>query len=259
MFLLRSKIFPIRAFLITLLIGCSCLFDNSDVTAPASPVMVAHMADTMLVEIGIDAEPDNDCIMISWLAVTSKDLAGYRIYRYIINEQTGRRELGVLDSIVLDTTVAVNGIDTLHWLDQHVELSRMYYYYMRSYDTSENESNRSYTVHYKLIPKVATHYLESPRGDVSGTDLIFKVLQPSNTAIYRLILKVYEVKSGQVIWASSPFDPFGTKYIPYNNNNKATKLLALENNYRWRVDALGTSQNSGSESHWMDFYIKNDE
>lgn len=235
------------AISLSVLTGCSKKSTSGDTTAPGAPVLLPPPADSAWDETGTDAIPEENCIQLVWLSQSETDLRGYRIYRSTSPEEIltllATKPLGSGDS---DTT----------YQDHAVDIRVRYYYQVTAFDEAGNESAPSDTVDYKLIPKLSSDNLISPRGDITQRQPTFTWTSTGESMENRL--RVYDVSEDRTVWVSPGQNPFSSPHsVIYNQDGTAAdSLLIPGHQYWWRVDREGTELRSGSESNWVSFTVR---
>jgi hypothetical protein len=199
-------------------------------------------------ETGTDAIPENDWIQLVWLGQPETDLAGYRIYRWAPPTQEIPTLLGI-------KTVGSGYSDTTYE-DVSVEIGVRYHYQVTAFDQAGNESARSDTVDYMLIPKLSPENLIAPRGPNVERQPPFSWI--STGECLQNHLRVYDVLGERTVWVSPGHNPFSSPHsVLYNDDGTAADSLLLPGRqYRWRVDRQGSSLRSGSESNWVSFSVR---
>ena len=202
---------------------------------PDAPTLLPAPADSLTDEHGIDAIPEMDAILVEW--IPGPDYEGYALYRRSAQEATYQRlkKFSAADSSYTDTRVALNV---------------RYFYYLTAQNDLENWSPPSDTVSYMLIEK--------------ATNLFY--LQPDNQFQWhqqhipprRYILKLFNAMSGQLVWMRriEPLYHQDEQSVSYNDDGSAgDQTLASGTEYTWRIDSVGPSAGSGSESMWASISV----
>jgi hypothetical protein len=115
------------------------VYENSDITAPATP--------TGLTSTSLDGQVD-----LSWDANTETDLAGYNVYQSTDNVTFTK----VNTSLITTTSYSVTGLTN----------GTTYYFTVSAVDTSGNESAQSTSV--SATPSASTTTDTTPPGEVTG-------------------------------------------------------------------------------------------
>jgi hypothetical protein len=224
-------------FLLIIGSGCNRSPVNPGPSLPA-PVLIQSPADTSLIEIGIDAVESGDFIRLDWQPGDKELPINYRIYR-----------TEAIDSgFVL--TAAVSGRATSYLDSLGIKIGTRYYYYITAVDDEDIESYPSDTLSYKLLEKpfLLANSFEP--------ELMFSWQVRVNPEFY--VLKLIEADTEKKIWVSK----FRTSYtqiekVKFNFDGKAiVDSLQRGVAYKWRVDIIGASENSGSESPWKRLIIQ---
>jgi hypothetical protein len=221
---------------ISSIIACSKQPTNDQPLLPA-PVLISSPADTLVIERGIDAIPDADAIQVDWELNTA--FAGYELYRAKQDEGTFvlLKKFGKTDSSYIDY--------------QNITLNKRYYYLLKGFDKKQNESVPSDTVDYMVIEKAFNL-------SVTLADPIIFHWQVKEVLSPFYVLKVFDDVTGENVWLckiSSAFHGL-EEQVTYNWDGKAgLSRLSSGRRYRWRVDIVGPSTRSGSESGWDQFVM----
>ena len=229
------------------LAGCSEKSTRGDTTPPGIPILLPAPSDTCWDETGTDAVPGEDWIQLTWLDQTEPDLWGYRIYRW-----TPPYEIPTL----LDSKILGSGNNDTTYEDTSVEIGVRYCYQLTALDRAGNESAKSDTVDYMLIPKLSPENLLAPRGNIVERQPTFSWISTGESLQNHL--RVYDVLEEQTVWVSPGHNPFSSPHaVLYNDDGTATQSLLIPGReYWWRVDRQGSALRSGSESHWVSFSVQ---
>lgn len=217
--------------------GCKRSPVDPEPSLPA-PVLIQSPADTSMIEIGIDAVESGDFIQIDWQSGDQQRPRSYRIYR------TEAIDSGFVLAAEASGTVT-SYLDSLG-----VRIGKRFFYYISAVDDEGIESFPSDTLSYKLLQK------PSLLANSFEPELTFSWQVQVNPEFY--VLKLIEADSEKKIWVSK----FRTAYtqiekVKFNFDGKAV-VDSLERGvaYKWRVDIIGPSENSGSESPWKRLIIQ---
>jgi hypothetical protein len=202
---------------------------------PSAPVLWSSPADTSTQERGIDAIPERNALQIEWHTDYLYD--GYALYRRSGNETRFLLvwKFGREDSSFIDDTVLLNV---------------RYDYYLRAQNEFGTWSPPSDTVSYMLIEKV--------------TDLFFSPQDNSFRWQQQLIpprgflLKLYNNQTKKLIWMRqvAPLYQYSEQAVTFNDDGKALEpTLSSGMEYYWRIDSVGPTTHSGSESSWSSFIM----
>lgn len=222
-------------FCIMVALFCHChkkATDSSPYVQP--PRFVPAAADTVEIEAGIDAVPESDAIFLQWYK--NSQYHGFRLSRRAQDEKVFSviAELSQSDSSYLDP----------------VTINVRYYYYLQACDEEDHWSEPSDTVNYLLLPKaIALNIVFTTPMEFSWK---IKGINPP-----RFIVRLYDEASDELIWLSKVASSYqgGEEKIKYNWDGKAKlERLISGKRYRWRVDCLDNTPNTGSESNWHRFF-----
>jgi hypothetical protein len=228
--------YGIAALIALLGIAAAC---RESVTRPEAvvprPRFVSAAADSAAAETGIDAVPEEDAIFMQWYRDAA--LSGFELYR----RREGEKEFARLASLSSSDS---------SFLDR-AGVGPRCYYYLRGVDESGRLSAPSDTADYQLLDK-ATALL------VTAADTLRFSWGLSSMRPAAYLLRLEEDESGAVIWISSLEPAFsGTRESAFYNQDGRAKRALLPHGikYRWRVDCVGASPHSGSESAWQRFTL----
>lgn len=203
--------------------------------AVARPRFVTAAADSAELEAGIDAVPEEEAIFLQWRREAA--LAGFELFRRREGEKEFVRlaALTAADSSYLDRTPA--GVRC--------------FYYLRGVDEEGRLSAPSDTADYLLLPKATALMI------TAGDTLIFSwAMTGMRPAAY--LIRLEEEESGTVVWICSMEPDFATtrESARWNQNRRARQETLYRGvKYRWRIDCVGASPHSGSESAWQRFTL----
>lgn len=219
------------------MLGCSkSPTDNGDLL-PA-PRLLQNPADTAMVEVGIDAVENSNAIQLDWQPGDDQKPAGYRLYRR--DGQNGQFALVVSLSRNTTTYLDTTGVRT----------DTRYYYFLTAFNDDDKESTSSDTLSYTLLDKAFN------LSNTLDTKPIFSWQINAFPQFY--VLKLVEADTDRKIWVvqvKSDFTPPGDQ-VRFNADGSAiVDSLGHNISYRWRIDVIGPSTNSGSESLWKRFSI----
>ncbi len=227
-----------RVLLLTSLVGAALLLlsckEEIDTVPPASPFLLPHTVetDTMPVEVGTDAVPECNCIVLEWIENTEEDLEEYEIFR------------STLDSLNFISLAVVPGGDSTH-VDRNLQLVR-YYYYMVARDALGNTSEHSALADYKLTNKAAPTY--PAKWDTSYADSVTFEWIWDGGLEGAFLTRLYSFDLDSVVWMGWT--------NAYERPLRAYSPPMPRGDYKWRVDYIGDSKNEGSESNWIAFYLR---
>ena len=251
---LSSKIWAILLLAVVLIIA-SC--DNAGepiVPAPADVHMVHHSFadDTLALERGIDAVPENDGIFLAWYDLNDSNIGQYNIYRRRNDESYFR----IIKRIILEQVSS--GRDTTFIddnSDQGLDVNIYYHYFVTATNTQDEESGAEDTLKYKLLSKPETR---QPDGQTyeSGLDTLliftwdfvevpnFYILKIENSFGHLHYIGVFQVT-----------EFFESQTLELKSIHDFPQLIP--GTYKWRIDSVGPDEdNSGSESKWKTFLIR---
>ncbi len=249
---LSSKIWAILLLAVVLIIA-SC--DNAGepiVPAPADVHMVHHSFadDTLALERGIDAVPENDGISLAWYDLNDRNIRQYNIYRRRNDESYFR----IIKRIILEQVSS--GRDTTFIddnSDQGLDVNIYYHYFVTATNTQDEESGAGDTLKYKLLSKPECRW---PDGQTFSADSL-----PTITWDFVDIPDLYVLRIENIF---GQLHYVGIFQSNYDNNSQAKDLNKIPNlpafspgDYLWRIDSVGPDEdNSGSESKWKTFLIR---
>lgn len=216
--------------------GISCE-ENGTSPEPelARPRFVSAAPDSAELEAGIDAVPEEEAIFLQWRRETS--LAGFELNR--------RRE-GERDFVRLTALTAADS----SYLDRTPAGVRCFYY-LRGVDDGGRYSAPSDTADYLLLPKATALMITA--GDTMRFSWAMTGMRPS-----AYLIRLEAEESGTVVWICSVEPNFTTtrESARWNQNRRARQeCLSRGVKYRWRIDCVGASPHSGSESAWQRFTL----
>jgi hypothetical protein len=219
-----------------LLIGCVSEEVAVDMNPPNQVQIIPHSADTILVEQGIDALPEDDYIYLSWEQNLASDLAGYRVYRMTDEEEPTDR---ILIADVEKDETEYEDRDPVVAPNPITGLTTGFSYWVTAYDDGGNESSLSEEVYYKLLPKPD---LSDPWLDQAGLHLQWSYGTPEQVDYF--VIRLFRDVDGQWLpfWLTT-YQLFSPLEVVYSDS--------IDNgNYRYQVDVIGATpseQPSGSE------------
>jgi len=243
--------------LVIFVLFSTCGKNLEDPDPPSRPQWVEKSLPYDTTESGIDADPNGDVIVLEWLTGTEEDLDFYRIYRASGSTES---DFDLLDEMSADPVAGSEN----EYIDENVELDRIYFYFLRAVDQAGNLSPRSDTIEYKITQKVN---ILSPSGTISTVKPTFQWADPvSSSSEY--VIRVEKISPNRVIWLAGvtrqTYSVGETQSLVYGAGtifHLAQSELSRGVNYRWRLDAV-TSFNrdnteiAGSESNWGYFIIQ---
>ncbi len=220
------------------LLSCKSNPTGSEERLPA-PILLPNPADTSLVEVGIDAVDFGDYIRLDWQAGDKQTPSEYNIYRRKDGDEPSFTLLG-----------AVGGNQTSIIDSSGIAVGTRYYYYITAVDDDGLESEPSDTLDYQLIAKADV---------LNNTLAVQPVFSWRVEAVPQFyVLKLVEAETDRKIWVAQIQSSFTTdEQVQFNKDGRAT-VDSLKKNfpYKWRVDIIGPSRNSGSESAWKRFSLQ---
>jgi hypothetical protein len=209
---------------------------------PGSVTLVAAVADTSVLEAGIDAIPDGDLIRIEWSAGDAST-AFFEVYR-------GADPAGQFSKVV------TLEMPSQMYEDQVPARGVRYYFFVRPVNDEGVRGDPSDTLNYRLIMKAQ---ILGPAGSASVTPT-FSWRDPNSPQANDYIIRLKEASSGRTVWISefqnSNFGP-ENKSVAFNADGRARLgSLAPGTEYLWRIDVVGNEKNCGSESPWTSIQIQ---
>lgn len=215
-------------------------------------------------EVGIDAVPEADRIMITWTIPTMnadstalEDLNGFQLYRSRWNDSLQAPHFEE-DSLLVTLLPQKD-----HYLDIDVKKGIRYYYNVVAFDNSENinQSVPSDTIDYQLLDKPLLIKPIDEAYFVVDTSITFcwNEIPTGENVFYYYFVKVFDYDH-RIIWKSDPFfanDSLETNYKQDGIVKESYAENALPSGtYFWKVEAYTTHQeNTGSESEMRKFFI----
>jgi len=240
--------------LVGILLFTSC--DNAGepiVPAPADVHMVHHslMDDTLALEKGIDAVPENDGIFLAWYDLNDRNIKQYNIYRRRDDESYFK----IIKRIFLEQVSS--GKDTTFIddnSDQGLDVNIYYHYFITATNTQDEESGTADTLKYRLLSKPETRLpngIFEFRPDSLPT-LSWDFVEIPNLYIIRIEDYFYHLLYAGIFQSN------------YDNTSQTKDLneipdlpVFVPGDYQWRIDSIGPDEdNSGSESAWKTFLIR---
>ncbi|MFQ5905335.1 MAG: hypothetical protein ACE5JA_02060 [bacterium] len=214
--------------------------EDIDANPPESPTLLPHTAetDTLPVEVGIDALPGCNCILLQWIPNTEEDLAEYEIFRST-QENSGYVSLTIVPNS--ESTYTDNNLSPLF---------ARYYYYMVAKDRLGNTSEPSAGVNYKLTGKPVPN-APAKWDTVSSDSVLFEWTWDGGLEGMGFLTRLYSLDADSTCWMG-----WTNAYVrPLRIYSPAVPA----GDYKWRVDYIGTmgsSKDEGSESNWVPFSKK---
>ncbi|MEJ2543633.1 MAG: hypothetical protein P8Y99_06160 [Calditrichaceae bacterium] len=248
--------------IIGLLINCS----DKDPIDPDPPnrvllVMKEEGFDTLEVERGIDAEPNPNSavngIHLEWYDPTDK----YRIEYYNLY-RSGDVEGRLNYKMVGNTENLLNPLDTVY-IDttQGLSNNHRYWYYVTAVNEDGDESEPSDTVHYTLIEKATELSINNYNPVLTDSNITFMWSVDSDDIPVGYYLRV-EQNISESFHPLAFFREISVNEVDYNPPQtyevslEEFKVPVMEDqNYRWRIDCVGTDLYSGAESDWAEFTV----
>lgn len=262
---------PLLLFLLSLFVIAFQCNDVENPNPPKIPKIVAKSIPEKFTEKGIDAIEEQDAIIIQWEANSEKDLEGYYIYRAADTININSDDKLEYSKIVTISVNYVNPIATAtEYIDYEVSKKIQYFYYIRAFNQSENVSDPSDTISYKLAGKPS---LTCPQGNVCPEDgsiasqnptFSFKYSSDIDYGISYFIIKVADI-NGDSLWCYGfPREGYDGRNQIINFNEDGGSLvdtLTSGGQYQWKIDAItaigyNTPEIEGAESAWIQFKVK---
>lgn len=244
----------ICGFLSTALYRCGETIEDPE--APGAPLWVTQSEPTASRPRGIRPYNEGDGIVLEWHPNPEDDLSGYKLYRAAYAE-LGEPE-GEFTLIADINAFSLSGTDT-SFIDDLVQFSTDYYYYLRAYDQAGNKSVPSDTIRFSLIPKIDPL---TPTGQLSAPPVNIEWYDNTDSASEYIIF-LETVAPRNVIWISRFRRPnYGDSFqsIPFNFDGNATALISGQS-YRWCMKVIVYVDNfghmlRGSISNWAYFSLE---
>ncbi|MEA3500061.1 MAG: hypothetical protein U9R41_03455 [Candidatus Marinimicrobia bacterium] len=267
--MLKNK--PLFLFLLSFFVIAFQCTDVENPDSPEVPKIVTKSAPEKFIEKGIDAIEGQDAIIIQWEANSEKDLEGYYIYRAADTINVNSDDELKYSKIAAISVNYVNPIATAtEYIDYDASVKIQYFYYIRAFNQSENVSDPSDTVSYKLAAKPT---IVCPQGDVCPEDgstasqtptFSFKYSPDIDYGISYFIIKVADI-NGDSLWCYGfPREGYAGRGQKINFNEDGNSLvdtLTSGGQYQWKIDAISptgynTPEIEGAESAWIQFKVK---
>jgi len=229
-----ALIYSLAVFI--LVIYCSKQIDKPENLVQA-PILLSSPPDTLVNERGIDAVPEDDAIRVEW--INEDRFVKYTLYRKSEDEE----DFSLLANATENDSFIVD--------QQDIFINKRYYYYLTARDRDGHWSEPSDTVDYMLVAKaynLAVSFQDKLRFHWNVVEIT-----PD-----RYILKLFDDKTDSVVWFSRVSSNYqGTEEsVDYNWDGRAvTAQLTSGVKYRWRIDIIGPTAHSGSESNWHKFIM----
>lgn len=214
---------------------------------PSPVVMIEGVSDTSPAEKGIDAVPEGNGIQIEWIPSSDPYVIGYELFRSDKRYESYRLVADV-DVLKKRDSVYVDILDASM-------LNTRFYYYIYAISDTEVKSDASDTLSYMLIEKAMDL---SPQGNISESKPEFSWKDPNNPQKAAYVIRLKEALNDDLIWIEwVPSNYEDTQTVEYNSSGGADlDSLLTGMDYLWRVDIIGTEENSGSESQWHFIHIQ---
>lgn len=214
---------------------------------PSPVVMIEGVSDTSPVEQGIDAIPEGNGIQLEWMPSTDPYVIGYELYR---SEKRYESYQLVADVNILKKR------DSLYvdLLDASM-INRRVYYYMYTISDTDLKSDASDTLTYMLIQK-AENLL--PQGNISESKPVFEWKDINSPPKDFYVIRLKEAVTDEMIWIARVRSDYADRdTLLYNSNGGAVLDSLIQGvDYLWRIDVIGSEENSGSESSWHFIHIQ---
>jgi len=237
----KCLFFPLLFGLIFTIFNCTEEINTGGIQ-PSSVTLVPGVADTCRVESGIDAIPEADAIRLEWIPSAEEEVTDYAIYRS--DDEGGPYNL-----------IAIASVPDSVFEDSAVSLDTRYYYYVRAMGGEGMMSESSDTLDYMLIEKAVRLI---PGGETNDSRPHLSWEDPNSPPKAYYVIRVVEVASGDIIWISLvPSSYSDRETVLFNGDGTATTDSLISSiDYQWRVDIIGSEDNSGSESNWNTITVK---
>ena len=235
----------VLGFLI-LMAGCGEDSPDSDATPPTTPVLKPRSVDSLYEEAGIRPEAANSLnywIRVEWYLNTEDDLKGYFIYRrgedeevfpeaYVGNVVAGEDFFLGEDPYFIDYDTA-----TLR-PDPSTGETRGYYYRVRAYDESDNLSNFSPVVYYRLIANPLSLAVTTSH---TGDRYLEWTFQPSpGVFIDYYMIRIWDKETDQPMWWTK-YSNFGSTLSVLLDEDNALETFIPGRNYVWKLSVIANS------------------
>jgi hypothetical protein len=244
----KSFIYICVLLVATLLIWSCQDTTSSENPAPGKVRLATKSAETDAAEMGIDAEfilgsqPPRDGIVIQWHPVQDNDLIGYRVYRSISDSLTSFRLRATV------RTRSAGRIDTSFFDTDTNLVAHTRYYYRVSAEDEDQEGPRSNSADYQLEDVCTLNY-------PPPFNSTFQWQWPLNGAPDRFIFRLSR---------QTAFGTYDSVLVKIESDYASPPTWSLSRlgidslaagQYRWRIDIIGSEDNNGSESEWLNFSV----
>jgi hypothetical protein len=244
-----STIICVVLFQFSIITFHSCGLDVEDPIPPSPPVWVQKSLPEEWPERGIDAY-ESGGIFLEWESSIEEDIIAYNIYRatwYEVNDSLG--EFDLLRRLERDLT-------SRQYLDLNTEARIRYYYRLRAEDASNNLSDYSDSLSYKILPSITTEW-QAPNGlnSILPIDRHLQWLYLWSVEMENYCITV--LSENQKLIARHIFVP--GNYIGNFESWQIPDSVVLDYGkiYHWRIDTgakyIGGNETTGSESAWATF------
>lgn len=235
---LRVSFFLLFGLIFTIL-SCNESINSSSI-APSKVYWVKPSDSDSAIERGIDAIPEQDAIQLHWIPLSESNVEGYEIWR---SEDIDSKFSKLTNQEQQDSI----------YIDLSVEVTQKYYYVIVAVNKDNIKGEYSDTVSYQLLHKA--RFL-SPEGDIAEKYPVFSWEDPNQASSY--YLRLYEQQSNQLIWIPLIQSSYSNREtIQFNHDSSAVSTpLKSGYDYYWRIDVVGSSNASGSESRWALFHVQ---
>lgn len=244
--------------------ACSGSESTSPKTSkPKAPVLIHHLGDagddslttfysqrTQIKDSnnGIDAFPDSDAMQLRWMPIVDSNIDYIEIYRYnLIGSEGEESEHKLITTITYDNPVE-------EYLDDFSDLVGLssvginWFYYLKIFNI-DGLSNKSNVVSYELMQKPLPLFPQNNQIVANDEELTFSWANVGQNHCRVLLFD----KDYKLIWS---YDWFLTETAePVVKYSDFGGPAIWDDEFYWRVDAMSSSQQSGSESVNVRFYL----
>jgi hypothetical protein len=210
-----------------------------------------------VVEIGIDAVPDKEGILLEWYKSNDRNIRYIDIYRQKDGETFFRKIWRI------DLETASSGQDISYIDDsEDIGFNKYNYYYLKALNSDGGEGQPSDTIQYNLLQKPI---LSRPNGEIIDGLPVFYWNFP-DVIPDSYILRIQEEFTNRLVFVDEiqVDDYFNDQDLDLANDPRIENPPQFISGftYRWRIDSVGsgfldpddrTINYSGSESQWFTF------
>jgi hypothetical protein len=203
---------------------------------PEAVELIAGVADTCRSERGIDTVPHGNLIRLEWIPSGEEEVTDYDIYR---SENRSGPYVHIQSVSIPDSS----------YEDGPLSIGVRYFYYVFAITDENLKSTSSDTLDYMLLMKAANL---QPGGNTSQKKPAFTWQDLNSPTAHEYIIRFQEEVTNKWVGFSVIQSSYqgGWETIPFDSVAFIDSLKQGVN-YKWRVDIVGPSENSGSESSWI--------